>query len=228
MRYPTRFQGRRAAIVVHLAVLALVVAGAAAALGIAAGAGSASPAGVSPVAKLRHGVLAVTGTVNDDRIALRLKAGDPNTLEVDVDDNGSADFSFRRADIAEIDVFARAGNDLVRIDETNGPFTTTIPTTLDGGAGDDELEGGAGKVTLQGGPGRDKLLGGSGAELLLGGSGDDIINGNRGNDQAFMGPGDDTFGWFPGDGNDTIEGEQGNDTMLFVGAAAAEKVELSA
>jgi len=228
MKYPTRFHGRRAAIVVHVAALALVVAGAATALGIAAAAGSASPAAVSPVANLRHGVLAVTGTVNDDSIALRLKTGDPNTLEVDVDDNGSADFSFPRADIAELDVFARAGNDLVRIDETNGAFTTTIPTTLDGGAGDDELLGGAGAVTLQGGPGRDKLIGGNGAELLLGGSGDDIIDGNKGNDVAFMGPGDDSFGWVPGDGSDTIEGEQGNDTMDFVGAAAAEKVDLSA
>jgi Ca2+-binding RTX toxin-like protein len=220
-------QGRRAG-VVRLAVLALVVAGAAAAVGVAAAPGSASPAAAFPVPKIRNGLLAITGTAGDDKIALRLKAGDPKTLEVDVNDDGTADFSFPRAAIAQIDVFARAGNDLVRVDESNGAFTTTIPTTLDGGAGDDELLGGAGAVTLQGGPGRDKLLGGNGAELLLGGSGDDIINGNKGNDVAFMGPGDDSFGWAPGDGSDTIEGDQGNDAMVFIGAAAAEKVDLSA
>jgi Ca2+-binding RTX toxin-like protein len=43
-----------------------------------------------------------------------------------------------------------------------------------------------------------------------------------------MGAGDDTFVWDPGDGSDTIEGEAGNDTMLFNGANIAEQVTLSA
>ena len=43
-----------------------------------------------------------------------------------------------------------------------------------------------------------------------------------------MGAGDDTFQWDPGDGSDTIEGQDGNDTMLFNGANIAEKVDLSA
>ena len=43
-----------------------------------------------------------------------------------------------------------------------------------------------------------------------------------------MGAGDDTFQWDPGDGNDTIEGQAGNDTMLFNGANIAEKIDLSA
>jgi hypothetical protein len=43
-----------------------------------------------------------------------------------------------------------------------------------------------------------------------------------------MGAGEDTFVWDPGDGSDTIEGEDGADTMLFNGANVAEKIELSA
>ena len=33
-----------------------------------------------------------------------------------------------------------------------------------------------------------------------------------------MGAGDDTFVWNPGDGSDTVEGQDGNDTMQFNGA----------
>jgi hypothetical protein len=160
--------------------------------------------------KLRHGVLTVRGTRASDRIALRLKAGDPATLQVDFGDDGSADFSFDRADIAMIVVKARAGDDLIRMDESNGAFTDTIPTTLDGGRGEDQLSGGRG------------------AETLLGGDGNDTIDGNQGNDLALMGAGDDTFVWDPGDNSDTIEGQDGLDRMRFNGANIAERFELSA
>ena len=45
---------------------------------------------------------------------------------------------------------------------------------------------------------------------------------------ALMGAGDDTFVWNPGDGSDTIEGQDGNDTMQFNGANINEKIDLSA
>jgi Ca2+-binding RTX toxin-like protein len=154
--------------------------------------------------------LSVAGTTADDRIALRLKSGDPNTLQVDFGDDGSAEFEFPRAKVAAIAVVAGPGNDNVRIDESNGIFDDKLPTILDGGPGDDNL------------------VGGSGAETLIGGSGNDRIDGNKGNDRASMGAGDDTFVWDPGDGSDTVEGQDGNDTMLFNGAAAAEHVDLSA
>src|SRR2546430_12984459 len=159
--------------------------------------------------KLKHGLLTIEGTDSSDKIVLRLQAGNPGLLQVDVGDDGSADFSFERNKIAKIAVDAQAGDDLVRIDESNGAFTDTIPTTLDGGAGNDTLAGG------------------KGAETLLGGNGNDVIDGNAGNDLALMGAGDDTFVWDPGDGSDTIEGEDGFfDTMLFNGANVADEVEL--
>ena len=43
-----------------------------------------------------------------------------------------------------------------------------------------------------------------------------------------MGGGDDTFRWDPGDGNDTLEGQEGTDSMLFVGANVAENVDIVA
>jgi len=160
--------------------------------------------------KLHRGVLTVKGTRDDDRIAVRLRAGQSGVLEVDVGDDGSADFSFDRADVTNLVVDGRGGDDRLRIDETNGVFTDTIPTRMDGGLGDDTLAGG------------------SGAEILLGGLGNDSIDGNRGNDTGFLGFGDDTFIWDPGDGSDVVEGQFGSDTLLFNGAAGAEQVDVSA
>src|SRR5262245_20960852 len=94
--------------------------------------------------KLRHGVLSVTGTNAAEKIALRLKAGDPGTLQIDLGDDGTADFEFDRSRISEIEVDARGGDDLIRIDDVNGAFTDAIPTTLDGGDGNDNLVGGQG------------------------------------------------------------------------------------
>jgi len=43
-----------------------------------------------------------------------------------------------------------------------------------------------------------------------------------------MGAGDDTFQWNPGDGSDTVEGQDGFDTMLFNGANVSENFVASA
>jgi Ca2+-binding RTX toxin-like protein len=72
------------------------------------------------------------------------------------------------------------------------------------------------------------MNGGLGADLFVGSEGDDLINGGDGDDTALMGAGDDTFVWNPGDDNDTIEGQDGFDTMLFNGANAAENVNIFA
>jgi Ca2+-binding RTX toxin-like protein len=210
---------RAARRVVTALVLASVIAGAAA---IMAGEGSAAPpahgayGGYPPktakfkTPKLKDGVLILKGTRASDKIALRLQAGDSSILQVDVGDDGSADFSFDRSKVAKIVVKARAGADLVRIDESNGAFTDTIPTTIDGGDGNDTIAGG------------------KGIETLLGGRGNDSIDGNGGNDLALLGSGNDIFIWDPGDGSDTVEGQDGRDTMRFNGAGVADTVDLSA
>jgi Ca2+-binding RTX toxin-like protein len=178
--------------------------------------------------QLHDGELAVMGSNGNDRLALRLRAGSPAVLEVDVGDDGSAEFSFPRAEIARLLVDGGNGDDSLRIDESNGVFTDAIPTTIDGGNGNDRLVGGSGALTLQGGNGDDLLAGGAGAETLRGGNGSDTIDGNKGNDVAVMGNGDDTFVWDPGDGSDVVEGQNGTDRLLFNGADAAERVVLSA
>jgi Ca2+-binding RTX toxin-like protein len=191
--------------------LATSVGGVAIAFTVAAGVVAAQANAAQPVrAKLRHTVLAIEGTKASDKIALRLAAGEPGNLQVDVGDDGTPDFSFQLARIAAIAVAAGAGHDLVRVDESNGAVNANIPTVIAGGDGNDTLAGG------------------SGAETFLGGNGNDSIDGNRGNDVAFMGAGDDTFVWDPGDGSDTVEGQDGADTMVFNGAGIAERMDASA
>jgi len=192
-----------------LAVTALVLAGAV--LAPTAEAANHSALKVKPKRPtLKHGSLNITGTRASDRIALRLKAGDPRTLQVDFGDNGKADFSFKRKRIARISVHAAGGDDLVRIDDRHGVFTDRIPTLLDGGDGNDTL------------------IGGAGAETMLGGAGNDLVDGNAGSDHALLGAGDDMFVWDPGDGSDTVDGEAGTDSMGFNGAPVAEHVTVSA
>jgi Ca2+-binding RTX toxin-like protein len=194
-----------------LSVAAAAVAVATAALLPAQGAAAPPPKQLGPAhVRLDHHTLRVRGTEANDAIALRLAAGDPGVVQVDLGDDGTADFSVPRAEIEKISIEGRGGNDRVRIDDSNGAFTNAIPTMIDGGRGNDTIAGGAG------------------AETLMGGPGNDTIDGNAGNDLSDLGSGDDSFVWDPGDGSDTIEGEDGTDTLVFNGAAASETVDLSA
>jgi Ca2+-binding RTX toxin-like protein len=90
------------------------------------------------------------------------------------------------------------------------------------------LPAGVIKLTLDGGAGNDSILGSQGDDVILGGAGNDFIFGDDGNDVALMGAGDDVFQWNPGDDNDTIEGQDGTDTMLFFGANVAENIDIVA
>jgi Ca2+-binding RTX toxin-like protein len=72
------------------------------------------------------------------------------------------------------------------------------------------------------------MNGGLGADQFLGSEGDDLVTGGDGDDSALLGAGDDTFVWNPGDDNDTLEGQDGFDTMLFNGANIAENIDIAA
>ena len=160
-------------------------------------------------AHIKHRTLVVKGSKDDDQIVLRLRSGDPATLEV-VTQDGVVGHNLRRDRFDAILVQARDGNDSVSIDETNGVFTDTETTTVDGDEGNDTLLGGRGNETFDGGPG------------------DDSVDGNQGADVAFLGEGDDTFTWDNGDGSDVVEGQDGFDTMVFNGMAGGEIFDASA
>ena len=166
-------------------------------------------------AATKHGTLNVKGGDGGQQVALRLKAGDPSRIQVDAGDNGSADFSFDRGDVHAIKVKMGDGNDSARIDDANGAFTDSIPTTIVGGDGNDSLQGGQVQVAAEN-------------ERFNGGDGNDSVDGGKGNDTAYLGGGNDTFNWDNGEGSDVIEGQDGIDTMVFNGAAGGENVTMSA
>lgn len=186
---------------------------AAAALAVG-GLASAGPAGAHATgagsrssARVVNDTLVVTGSARSDRIALRLAPGDPNTMQVDLDDNGTPERSFDRATFSRTLVFLQSGNDRYRFDAVNGNVTDE-PATIDAGSGNDTLDG-SGSV-----------------ELFLGSSGNDAVDGNGGNDTGELGSGNDSFRWDPGDGSDVVEGRRGNDTLDFNGAGASENMRL--
>jgi Ca2+-binding RTX toxin-like protein len=166
-------------------------------------------------AEIKRGTLEVKSGDQDNAVALRLKAGDPTRVQVDAGDDGTDDFSFARSALIAINVKTGDGNDSVRIDDANGAFTDSIPTTIAGGDGNDTLEGGQVQVAAEN-------------ETFRGGSGNDLIDGGKGNDTAHLGAGNDTFRWDNGEGSDVIEGQDGSDTMVFNGAAIAENVTMTA
>jgi Ca2+-binding RTX toxin-like protein len=90
------------------------------------------------------------------------------------------------------------------------------------------LAAGIAALTLDGGAGDDTILGSQGNDVVIGGEGSDYVFGDNGNDSALLGGGDDVFEWNPGDGNDTVEGQDGVDTLLFQGANVAENVDVFA
>ncbi len=161
----------------------------------------ANPACAQHVEGIEEDCLHITGTGADTELALRLQAGVPTILEIDVGNDGGADFSFDRSLFDCILVDARGGDDLVWIDELNGVFTDTEVTTIDGGDGADTLLGGSGGETYRGGPG---------------------------NDSAFAGAGNDHFIWEPGDDTDLIEGSEGIDTVEVNGGDAGESFTVTA
>jgi Ca2+-binding RTX toxin-like protein len=129
------------------------------------------------------------------------------------------------ANTSLIQVFGQAGNDTIRLDETNGALPAAL---LFGGDGNDTLIGGSGNDQLFGGAGNDTLIGGSGNDTLLGGDGNDVLTGGTGNDQVFGGAGDDRMIWNPGDGSDLFEGGDGNDTAEINGGNASETFTITA
>ena len=113
---------------------------------------------------------------------------------------------------------AEGANDSLAVNALGGNDSVTATT----------VPAGVIKLTIDGGAGDDQLLGSQGADVVLGGGNDDVVVGDDGNDLALLGDGDDAFQWNPGDDNDTLEGQEGSDTMLFFGANVAEEINVVA
>jgi Ca2+-binding RTX toxin-like protein len=178
-------------------------------LGIGLGAAAiilgASPAGAATSATLNGaGRLTVTGTPGAETIVVR--AVNSTTIRVTAP---GLSRNFAAGTVRSIQVNAAGGNDTVRIDDAVRAFTTTRPTILDGGGGNDTVRGGRG------------------GETLRGGNGNDTVTGLKGNDVVQLGAGADTAVWNTGQGNDQVEGGAGTDTQRAVGTSATDTFTLA-
>jgi len=77
----------------------------------------------------------VEGDAASDKIALRLAAGEPSMLELDLGDDDGANGAFPPGNFTNILVHGGAGNDSLRIDDTEGVFTDTEDTVIFGDEG---------------------------------------------------------------------------------------------
>jgi Ca2+-binding RTX toxin-like protein len=176
-------------------------------------------------AVFRNGILTVTGDDRDNKLTVsRDTAGNLFALS----DGQPLAITGRVPNVTNttlIRIAGLKGNDVLLVEDFSGPMP---PANLLGGEGDDTLTGSASDDVLDGGLGNDTLFGRDGKDILLGGPGNDFLDGGRGDDQLFGGEGDDQIVWNPGDGSDLVEGENGQDTLLFNGSNIGEIVDLTA
>ena len=165
------------------------------------------------------GVLTITGTPANDSIFVTYQiAGDRINVFGANSSIGQTPASFARTSVKSIRVSVGDGNDSVFLNSS----LPALPTTVDGGNGNDNLAsgpgpatvtGGAGDDTITAGPSKDRLDGGDGADRLAGGAGDDTLLGGNGADGLVGGPGNDTLDG--GLGADTFNGSEGTDTVTY-------------
>ena len=124
--------------------------------------------------------------------------------------------------IKKVNFSGEGGDDLFRNE-------SSIPSSVNGGPGDDTLRGGSGIDLIRGGDGADIISGGDGDDRLTGDAGADEMDGEGGNDHVYGLSGDDVLSGGEGndsveggddhdqvqgdDGNDTVKGGDGNDTL---------------
>lgn len=101
----------------------------------------------------------------------------------------------------------------------------TLPTlsgtsTVNGGAGDDQLTGGGSAVIFNGGEGNDTLIGSSANDTLDGGAGADSISGGGGDDTIYLRASDIAAG-------ETIDGGSGTDTISVQYSSSSDFTDLT-
>ncbi len=155
---------------------------------------------------LMGNTVAIVGTNAADHVTVAIDATDNTKLDVTL--NGSMT-SFDIASVTGISGILGKGNDSLIVSEANGKIS--IPATIFGGDGNDQITGGSGNDSLDGGAGNDSLSGGAGDDILAGNAGNDSLSGGSGDDQLDGSAGNDSIDG--GSDSDSIVGGAGNDKM---------------
>ena len=136
----------------------------------------------------------------------------------------NGNYSFEYATSIPTTVNGTAGDDVL--------YGSYLATNISGGNGDDVILAGKGALTTNGGNGNDhikggiaadNLIGGLGNDVVFGGDGNDVINGADGADWLYGEAGNDTI--TGGSGNDVLQGGAGNDTYVFAAGFGYDKIQ---
>jgi RTX calcium-binding nonapeptide repeat (4 copies)/Bacterial Ig domain len=121
--------------------------------------------------------------------------------------------TYRCAGVQRIVIDAGNGDDVIDADGgvLGGSGVKTLPLTILGADGDDQLYGGAGNDTITGGVDEDAVYGGGGNDTLDGDDGNDAVDGQAGNDSVSGGAGADDLAGEAGD--DVLSGGDDDDAL---------------
>ena len=156
-----------------------------------------------PGVTLINGVLKIVATNGNDQLQIN-KVGNQYQIVGSFLTPTVIRYSMSQVQSIEIDMLA--GNDHVNINDS-----ITVPMTIRGGEGHDDIKSGGGNDLIYGGAGNDDIDAGSGNDTVYADAGNDDVAGDNGNDTLYGGDGDDEL---EGDnGNDLLFGEAGNDEL---------------
>jgi Ca2+-binding RTX toxin-like protein len=93
-------------------------------------------------------VLTVMGTSGPDEIVLRLQGNNDIVIQ-DAIANPANTFTFTRADFDRMIIDGGAGDDLLALDDVNGPVSDVAPIDFEGGDGNDAVVGRTGSLSVQ-------------------------------------------------------------------------------
>jgi hypothetical protein len=206
-------RGRRAGAGVLYGVLAVVIAG---------------PAAAAEVRVEGQAVFykAKVGEVNTVVVTHRVGSGDPgspgaSTIEIKdstapISGFGACHANGPDAVVCQVQqpsfVSLDLGNKDDKASQTVVSSGQSLPMRISGGLGNDTLSGGFNGDTIDGGPGTDVIDGDDGDDVLKGGADNDQIRGGRGKDNIDGELGDDKV-LDGGTDNDVIHGGSGDDVL---------------
>lgn len=161
-----------------------------------------TPSGVTPF-QLTNSVLIVTG---ESALSNVLSVAPSTDLNYIVVSNSSFSASYPLSAVKSVRMVGGTQSDYLFISTA-----LTLPSSIDGGAGNDVIISGNGADSITAGDGDDRIYSGGSADTIIAGAGNDSASAGSGNDSIQGNDGNDSLS---GDAdNDTLDGGNGTDTL---------------